>query len=201
MRFPARSGDTAFWTRHCNAVPLFKPNAKKSPTKVRSLVDLHRSREILIPLTIQAPKLKTCTRCKMIMHPGGEGSPDNHKKAYCFDGVKQISKTPGETLPEWPQPKGIFSKGEDFNARTFLQTIHQLNHDIFMNQGSSDEDKMSYEAFVKELLTRTEKHDDGMVTFRLYKGLTVVGSLPDTYFVEVKGARCLRIDCLRDEQL
>lgn len=144
--------------------------------------------------------MKTCKRCKTIMHPGGEGSLANHKKGYCMDGVQQVSKTAGEVAAEWPQPAGIFFKGQQFNASAFLKKIQALYSLVIMESSWSDADKLEYESFAKELATRThQRESDGSWVFRLYKGLDIVGSLSDSFFVDLNGARYLRIDCLRDD--
>ncbi|KAG2036500.1 hypothetical protein BDR03DRAFT_810790, partial [Suillus americanus] len=99
-------------------------------------------------------KPQTCSRCQTIMYPGAENSPLNHKKGYCADGVKQVSKDGGDELPAWPQPQGIFSKGCIFHPHPFLSAVQCIYEHVFM-QGPGDMDMLETEAFTKLLVSRT----------------------------------------------
>ena len=59
------------------------------------------------------------------MYPGPEGSPLNHKRAYCSDGVKQVSKA-SEEVPPWPQSQGIFTAGKTFHPQAFYTTVQDI---------------------------------------------------------------------------
>ncbi|KAF8447599.1 hypothetical protein L210DRAFT_3326256, partial [Boletus edulis BED1] len=91
----AKRNSEVFWKKHCNAVVLIKPEAEGA-----------------------SKKAQTCSRCQMIMYPGSEGSSLNHKRAYCSDGVRQVSKA-GDEVPPWPQPQGIFTAGKTFHPQVF----------------------------------------------------------------------------------
>lgn len=95
--------------------------------------------------------MKTCKHCKTIMHPGGEGSIRNHKKGCCMDVVQLLSKIASEVAAEWPQPAGIFFKGQQFNASAFLKKIQVLYSLLIMESSWSDANKHEYKSFVKEL--------------------------------------------------
>jgi hypothetical protein len=58
------------------------------------------------------------------MYPGGA---DDHKRGYCADGARQIvKKGDHDTLPDWPQPQGIFEKGTHFHPIEFLKTLREV---------------------------------------------------------------------------
>jgi hypothetical protein len=63
-----------------------------------------------IPNLTQLSQRKTaiCSRCQMIMYPGGA---DNHRRGYCADGARQIvKKGDNDTLPDWPRRKASLKK-------------------------------------------------------------------------------------------
>ncbi|KAG2033047.1 hypothetical protein BDR03DRAFT_1014699 [Suillus americanus] len=115
--YTSNKNNESFWRRHCSVMPLVKKEPGKKPQKPQ-----------------------TCSHCQTIMYPGAKNSPLNHKKGYCADGVKQVSKVGGDELPAWPQPRGIFSE-----------------------DGPGDMDMLETEAFAKLLVSRTEVHDDRRV--------------------------------------
>jgi hypothetical protein len=128
------------------------------------------------------------------MYPGPTGSSENHKKGYCSDGVKQVMKS--DTVPDWPQPQGIFELGTTFNPLKFLTTIREL-YEVLVIQGSNGNDlAMEYEAFTKLLTSRTVTTDSGIL-FKLFE-LEMPFSTPPELIVYHDGSRHLRIDCLRD---
>ncbi|KAF8444446.1 hypothetical protein L210DRAFT_3311152, partial [Boletus edulis BED1] len=87
----AKRNSEVFWKKHCNTVVLIKPEAEGA-----------------------SKKAQTCSHCQTIMYPSSEGSSLNHKRAYCSDGVRQVSKA-GDEVPPWPQPQGIFTAGKTFH--------------------------------------------------------------------------------------
>ncbi|KAG0700040.1 hypothetical protein DFH29DRAFT_876907 [Suillus ampliporus] len=106
--YKSRSGSDTFWKRHCKAVKLIKAEAGK---KLR--------------------KAHMCSRCKTIMYPTPENSEENHRRGFCTDGAKQVSKH--KAPPPWPQPPGIFSEGKHFHPRAFLETgIKQIYEQVFL---------------------------------------------------------------------
>src|SRR5882762_2551298 len=145
-----------------------------------------------------------CGCCQTIMYPGPSGCAENHKKGYCSYGVKQtgVKITPDgkrkvEDPPEWSQPAGIFSKGTHFDPIKFLSTIHQIYERVIVQHGTSEADIMEYEAFAKELHSRTKILLDGSILFKLYADLQVSGPFPNRLMVDHDGLKYLRIDCLR----
>jgi hypothetical protein len=83
------------------------------------------------------------------MYPGRSGASGNHKKGYCADGVRQKPKleSTDPTLPEWPQPPGIFTNGLIFHPLVFLATVREL-YDKVIDRAIGDQDySMEDEAF------------------------------------------------------
>jgi hypothetical protein len=130
------------------------------------------------------------------MYPGPENSPLNHKKGYCADGVKQLSKNAGDDLPPWPQPRGIFSEGCTFHPRVFLSTVQHVYEHIFM-QGPGEMDLLEMEAFSRLMLSRIEIRDDGAVLFRLFKDFVVDASTPHDRIVTHNGKEWLTVNYLQ----
>ncbi|KAI0365885.1 hypothetical protein BV20DRAFT_953368, partial [Pilatotrama ljubarskyi] len=146
------SGKEDFWQKHCHAVPLMKSGG----------TDLRKR------------KNNTCRRCKAIMWPGPKGSPENHKRSYCSDGVRMnpqaTQKTPDgktvtitEDLPPWPQPSGIFENGTKFHPTSFLRTVAQLYSQMVMHLSTGGEYAMEYLAFAQMLHKRTIVVADGEI--------------------------------------
>ncbi|KAG1777619.1 hypothetical protein EV702DRAFT_1196833 [Suillus placidus] len=94
------SGSETFWRRHCHAIELIKAE----PGLGKKICKAH-----------------TCSRCKTIMYPSPENSGYNHRRGFCANSAKQVSKI--ELPPPWPQPPGIFSEGKHFHPRAFLKTV------------------------------------------------------------------------------
>ncbi|KAG0692816.1 hypothetical protein DFH29DRAFT_1043843 [Suillus ampliporus] len=171
--YTSKKNGESFWRRHCSVVPLVKQELGKKPRKAQ-----------------------TCSRCQTIMYPGAENSPLNHKRSYCADGVKQVSKDHGEDLPPWPQPRGIFSEGRTFHPHAFLSAVQCIYEHVFM-QGPGDMDMLETEAFAKLLVSRTEVHDDGTVLFRLFKDFIVDPSTPRERIVTRNDKEWLMISYLQ----
>lgn len=68
-----------------------------------------------------------------------------------MDVVQLLSKIASEVAAEWPQPAGIFFKGQQFNASAFLKKIQVLYSLLIMESSWSDANKHEYKSFVKEL--------------------------------------------------
>ncbi|KAG1776098.1 hypothetical protein EV702DRAFT_1269133 [Suillus placidus] len=170
--YTSKSNNETFWRYHCSVVPLVKEERGKKPRKVQ-----------------------TCSRCQTIMYPGAENSPLNHKRGYCADGVKQVSKS-GEDLPPWPQPQGLFSEGRTFHPHAFLTAVQRVYERVF-SQGPGEMDILEMEAFAKLLASRTEIREDGAVLFCLFTDIVVDSSTPRDRIVTHDGNQWLRINFLQ----
>ncbi|KAG1751552.1 uncharacterized protein EDB91DRAFT_1078312 [Suillus paluster] len=146
--YTSKRNNKTFWRHHCSVVPLVKEEQGE----------------------------KTCSCCQTIMYPGPENLPLNHKRGYCADGVKQVSKS-GEDLPPWPQPQGLFSEGCTFHPHAFLLAVQRVYECIFM-QGLGEMDLLETEAFAKLLASCTEIREDGAVLFQLFAHFVVDPSTP-----------------------
>ncbi|KAF8124424.1 hypothetical protein EV363DRAFT_1540574 [Boletus edulis] len=146
---PKRNSEVS-WKRHCNAVVLIKPKAEGASKKVR--------------------KAQTCSRCQTIMYPGSEGSSLNHKRAYCSDGVRQVSFfKAGDEVPPWPQPQGIFTAGKTFHPQMFYVAVQDV-YERYCIPGAESLPFAAMEAiaFAKLLASRIRMFDGGMVGLRLF---------------------------------
>ncbi|KAG0697389.1 hypothetical protein DFH29DRAFT_878740 [Suillus ampliporus] len=170
--FKSRSGSETFWRRHCHAIELIKTEPGK---KIR--------------------KAHTCSRCKTIMYPGPENSGYNHRRGFCADGAKQVSKN--EPPPPWPQPPGIFSEGKHFHPCAFLETIKQIYKQVFLRP-SGESPALEQEAFATMLLDRSTTLESGTVLFKLYEELEIDGTTPDALLTVHNGVKHLRIEYLQE---
>jgi hypothetical protein len=127
------------------------------------------------------------------MYPGGN---DNHKKGYCADGAPQKSSN-NDSLPEWPQPQGIFEKGALFHPITFLKVLREVYERVVVCGVDGSDLPLEYEAFAKMLNRRTVVDGEGNILFKLFD-LNVPPSTPDSLVVMHHNFRHLRLDCLRD---
>jgi hypothetical protein len=126
------------------------------------------------------------------MYPGPEGSPLNHRRGYCSDGVKQTSQQ--DDLPPWPQLQGIFSNGCTFHPVAFLNTIKDLVERAVMNQPGNLTvmEGQAFAALSKSHLFTA----DGHMLFRLFKEFEVDPQTPDGYFHVHDGTKYLHISYL-----
>lgn len=145
------------------------------------------------------------------MYPKPSGSPENHKRGYCSDGVKQTlpsleltaqnqdppqpNRPPTHHLPRWPQPHGIFTNGEEFNVVVFLAKVQELYQRVVVEKDSG-EFLMEHEAFAALLATRTVVQEDGGVIFKLFD-LKVSPLAPEGLIVVHEGLKYVRMDGLR----
>ncbi|KAG1797189.1 hypothetical protein EV424DRAFT_1333526 [Suillus variegatus] len=171
--YTSKRNNETFWRHHCSVVPLVKEERGKKPQKAQ-----------------------TCSRCQTIMYPGPENSPLNHKRGYCADGVKQVSKNSSEDLPPWPQPQGLFSEGRTFHPHAFLLAVQHVYEYVSL-QGPGEMDLLETEAFAKLLVSRTEIHQDGAVLFRLFTDFIVDPSTPRDCIVVRDDKQWLRINFLQ----
>ncbi|KAG1774617.1 hypothetical protein EV702DRAFT_1047571 [Suillus placidus] len=171
----SHSGSETFWRRHCHVIELIKAESGLGK-KIR--------------------KAHTCSRCKTIMYPGPENSGYNHRRGFCADGAKQVSKT--EPPPPWPQPPGIFSEGKHFHPRAFLETVKQIYEQVFLRP-SGESPALEQEAFAMMLLDRsTTLEESGTVLFKLYEELEIDSSTPDALLTVHNGVKHLHIEYLQE---
>ncbi|KIK31878.1 hypothetical protein CY34DRAFT_19478 [Suillus luteus UH-Slu-Lm8-n1] len=173
--FKSHSGSETFWRRHCHTVELINKAESGLGKKIR--------------------KAHTCSRCKTIMYPGPENSGYNHRRGFCADGAKQVSKN--EPPPPWPQPPGIFSEGKRFHPRTFLETVKQIYEQVFLRP-SGESPALEQEAFAMMLLDRSTTLEEGTVLFKLYEELEIEESTPDALLTVHNGVKHLRIKYLQE---
>ena len=131
------------------------------------------------------------------MYPTPEGSPLNHRRGYCADGVKQFSKV--EELPPWPQPPNIFSGGHTFYPAALLSTLKDLLECAVMqlpNNLTVMEDEV-FASLIKSCLIRT---DDGHILFHLFQEFEVDPSTPNTFFYIHHNVKYLHLAYLEEEQ-
>ena len=131
------------------------------------------------------------------MYPGPTGSPENHRKGFCSDGVRQKVKSADEVLPIWPQPSGIFTNGSHFHPMKFLSFIWEVYEKVLANEDGERGGaySMEEEAFTHLLTQRVQMLPCGMVLFKLFDLILV--DVPDGLIVEQEGGKFLRIDCLQ----
>jgi hypothetical protein len=101
------------------------------------------------------------------MYPGPEGSSLNHKRAYCSDGVKQVSKV--DEVPPWPQPHGVFTAGKTFHPQAFYVTLQDTYERYCMPSAEpAPTPTMETVAFVRLLASRIRTFNDNVIGFRLF---------------------------------
>ncbi|RDX39536.1 hypothetical protein OH76DRAFT_1367415, partial [Lentinus brumalis] len=193
--YKCNSGSTQFWYEHCHAVPLRVMKA----SEVAAPGDATR-------------KGHTCSRCKMIMYPGGEGSSHNHKRGVCSDGVRSTTrkidwKIDGETVkieeepPQWPQPGGIFKKGNEFHVKPFINTVEEMYDRLVVRGDVDTEQTMEYLALTS-LLQSHLRYIPGTVDsppralFKLFEGLELCDCPKEVPIVKLEGARYIHLNYL-----
>ncbi|KAG1834789.1 hypothetical protein EV424DRAFT_1309714 [Suillus variegatus] len=127
--------------------------------------------------------------------PGRKNSGYNHRRGFCADGAKQVSKN--EPPPPWPQPPGIFSEGKHFHPRAFLETVKQIYEQVFLRP-SGESPALEQEAFATMLLDRSTTLESGTVLFKLYEELEIDETTPDALLTMHNGAKHLRIEYLQE---
>jgi hypothetical protein len=143
------------------------------------------------------------------MYPGPNGAAENHKRGYCSDGARQTlkpskqnkdppkpNKSLSHSVPEWPQPQGIFTEGTYFHPLEFLANFREIYERVVIEKVSGKA-AMEHEAFASLLMARTLVLSDGCVLFKLFD-LTCPASTPEDLFIIREGDKYLRIDCLRE---
>ncbi|KAI1790224.1 hypothetical protein LXA43DRAFT_973740 [Ganoderma leucocontextum] len=193
--YKSQSGSTDFWERHCNAVHLVQGKASKGKGKVTQQV-------------LSARKPHTCHRCLSTMWAGGEGGRENHKRGYCSDGVKQKPTAVDgvtEELPPWPQPNGLFTKGDTFWPKRFAHAVRELYDNVVVSHEFGGIKMMEYMAFADMLRARLvvlppTETQPSTVRFKLYRGLAL-GEQPErpSDLVIVDGVSYLHVSYLSEE--
>ena len=103
-----------------------------------------------------------------LQDPTPENSGYNHRRGFCTDGAKQVSKN--EPPSPWLQPPGIFSEGKYFHPRTFLETVKQIYRQAFLRP-SGESPALEQEAFDRMLLDWSTTLESGAMLFKLYEEL------------------------------
>ena len=138
-------------------------------------------------------------RCRTIMYPGSEGSSLNHKRAYCSDGVKQVSKA-GKEVPPWPQPQGIFTARKTFHPQAFYTTVQDI-YEQYCIPGAKPPPIATMEAvaFAKLLASRIRTFEGGVIRFRLFADYELDPKTPSGYIIrpEDGSGECLRLAYLQ----
>lgn len=129
------------------------------------------------------------------MYPAPENSEENHRRGFCADGTKQVSKC--EAPPPWPQPPGIFSEGKHFHPRAFLETVKQIYEQVFLRP-SGESPALEQESFARMLLDQSTTLESGTILFKLYEELEIDGSTPDALLTMHGGLKYLRIEYLQE---
>ncbi|KAF9053988.1 hypothetical protein BDP27DRAFT_1454507 [Rhodocollybia butyracea] len=164
-------GSERFWKRHCYSVSLTKPGNESSSRK-------------------QA----TCQRCGRILYPGPTNSSENHKRSICSDGAPQKSKVP---IP-YPQPDGIFTRGKEFHALTFLSKVRELYGLMASHSGTQDV-PMEYWAFAELFISNMKQGKDGDFLFNLscLGNIALAPNTPGSILVTIDDIQYLRVSSLR----
>ena len=146
-------------------------------------------------------KAMCCRRCKTVMYPRDEGSPENHRKGTCSDGVAAKFRD-----IQWPQPANIFTNPKNklyFHPLHFLQYVQVLYHEVVTESHRYEDLDLDMQA-LSNLLTSQMRHDvlgDGQVLFEIPRGIDV-GNRESygAFIIESDKKEYLRLDCLKDIQ-
>ena len=104
-----------------------------------------------------------------------------------------------DTVPDWPQPQGIFELRTIFKPLQFLTVLRDIYDKVVTGNVNEDDLAMEYEAFGKLLHRRIITDAGGACLFKLFALETPI-SMPSELIVEYDGAKYLHIDCLRNSQ-
>ncbi|KAF9078661.1 hypothetical protein BDP27DRAFT_1412611 [Rhodocollybia butyracea] len=164
-------GSERFWKRHCYSVSLTKPGNESSSRK-------------------QA----TCQQCGRILYLGPTNSSENHKRLICSDGAPQKSKVP----ILYPQPDGIFTRGKEFHALTFLSKVRELYGLMASHSGTQDV-PMEYWAFAELFISNMKQGKDGDFLFNLscLGNIALAPNTPGSILVTIDDIQYLRVSSLR----
>ncbi|KAH0835772.1 hypothetical protein J3R83DRAFT_9614, partial [Lanmaoa asiatica] len=111
------------------------------------------------------------------------GSSLNHKRAYCSDGVRQVSKV-DEEVPPWPQPQGVFTAGKTFHPQVFYVMLQDI-YERYCIPGAEPPPIATMEAvaFAKLLASRICTLDGGVIGFRLFADYELDPKTPTGYVI------------------
>ncbi len=145
------------------------------------------------------------------MYPGKQGTELNHRKGVCSDGAWQKARTAekvvnGQTVkivdesPQYPQPAGVFSNGDTFHPVAFLQEVQTLYERVVLRTDAVTMQDLVFANMLQQrsLVIPAEGDHCSMVLFKLFPGLKVAGTFPESFLVDYDGSGYLRMDCLND---
>jgi hypothetical protein len=99
-----------------------------------------------------------------------------------------------DTVPDWPQPQGIFELGTTFHPLPFLAAVCEIYEKVVVSNGE-DGLTMENEAFARLLKKRIVVANDGRCLFKLFDLQTPFSTLQEL-IVDFNGSQYLRVDCL-----
>ena len=102
-----------------------------------------------------------------------------------------------DTVPDWPQPNGIFETGTSFNPMAFLVMLRDVYEEMVLRGGDGGDRAMEYSAFLKLVHSRTIITEKQRCLFKLFD-LDLPYSTPQDLLVSYQGTRYLVCDCIRD---
>ena len=119
------------------------------------------------------------------MYPGPEGSFLNHKRTYCNDGIRQVSKV--DEVPPWPQPRSVFTAGKTFHPQAFYVTLQDTYECYCMPSADpAPTPTMEAVAFVRLLASRIHTFNDNVIGFRLFSDYKLNARTPSSYIFRPK---------------
>ena len=128
------------------------------------------------------------------MYPGPSGSPENHRRGVCSDGVFLTLKF-GEEPPEWPQPAGIFVSGTHFHPIEFLKALTVIYEKFVIEKAPVSDIPAEYNTFVKMLQQRVKILPDQAPVFKLFH-LQMPLSTPAELLTTINGHTYLQLGAL-----
>ena len=134
------------------------------------------------------------------MYPGLEGSSLNHRRAYCSDGVRRVSKV--NEVPPWPQPHGVFTAGKMFHPQAFYVTLQDTYECYCMPSAEpTPTPTMETVAFVRLLASRIRTFNNNVIGFRLFPDYKLDAKTPSSYIFrpEDDSGEWLRLAYLQSE--
>jgi hypothetical protein len=105
----------------------------------------------------------------------------------------------GDTVPDWPQPQGIFELGMKFNPSNFVETLRNMYDQIVTRGCTGGEFAMEYYTFGRLLQSCLIVAADGCHLFKLYD-LELPASTPQELIVVQDGSRYMRLDYLQADE-
>jgi len=90
-------------------------------------------------------------------------------------------KDNADSLPDWPQPTGIFKDGKYFNALVFLQTVHDIYDTVTLSGHGPDELRAMEQAAFARMLEERLVVIPNSVLFRLFSSLENSPKIPSEF--------------------